>query len=280
MAASVVGEDLPPELFTADLGWQTAVVRRAANKDTRARSLVTKMESVRPKAEVSAGVRQSGDRVNRQLIKAGRMPPLPKEDAKILIRPKGGLAVARFASGAEEEEDVSGSRGPGLGIAILWASQPVPIESAKALQNSGVLQMCQRKGVKDRWPEGHQVGRPRLIGEVTWLSGAPPLRQPYPTPTGSLFFKLFLYPRIGPSRDPLWSRVVAVGWGYDMRTGGLYSKLQLGRQDRPITGPTMELTWYRVIIRDGGRPLGLPHSSSFTRSSPGLQQRALMGPVV
>ncbi|KAH7979493.1 hypothetical protein HPB49_009604 [Dermacentor silvarum] len=40
--------------------------------------------------------------------------------------------------------------------------------------------MSQREGVKDRWPEGHQVGRPRLIGVVTWLSGAPPLRQPYP----------------------------------------------------------------------------------------------------
>ncbi|KAH7942448.1 hypothetical protein HPB49_024185 [Dermacentor silvarum] len=139
MALSVVGEDLHPELFTADLGWQTAVVRRAANKDTRARSLVTKMESVRPKAEVSAGARQSGDRVKRQLIKSGRMPPLPKEDAKIIIRPKGGLAVARVggapAPGAEEEEDVSGSRGPGLGIAILSASQPGPIEFAKALQN-------------------------------------------------------------------------------------------------------------------------------------------------
>ncbi|KAH7979839.1 hypothetical protein HPB49_011537 [Dermacentor silvarum] len=207
MAVSVMGEDLPPELFTADLGWQTAVVRRAANKDTRARSLVTKMESVRPKAEVSAGARQSGDRVKRELTKAGRMPPLPKEDAKIIIRPKGGLAVARVgattvgraimeaagiedamagadvicpnlqqnivvastldrehatrytrikairvenkpyevsaypglggapAPGAEEEEDVSGSRGPGLGIAILWASQPGPIEFAMALQN-------------------------------------------------------------------------------------------------------------------------------------------------
>ncbi|KAH7942553.1 hypothetical protein HPB49_025156 [Dermacentor silvarum] len=143
MAVRVVGEDLPPELFTADLGWQTAVVRRAANKDTRARSLVTKMESVRPKTEVSAGARQSGDRVKRQVIKAGRMPPLPKEDAKIIIRPKGGLAVARVdpglggapAPGADEEEDVSGSRGPGLGIAILWARQPGPIEFAKALQN-------------------------------------------------------------------------------------------------------------------------------------------------
>ncbi|KAH7960538.1 hypothetical protein HPB49_021005 [Dermacentor silvarum] len=39
------------------------------------------------------------------------------------------------APGAEEEEDVSGSRGLGLGIAILWASQPGPIEFAKALQN-------------------------------------------------------------------------------------------------------------------------------------------------
>ncbi|KAH7974037.1 hypothetical protein HPB49_008738 [Dermacentor silvarum] len=135
MEVSVVGEDIPPELFTEDMGWQTTVVRRPANKDTRARSLVTKMESVRPKAEVSAGVRKSGDRVKRQLIKAGRMPPLPKEDAKIIIRPRGGLAVARVrattvgraimkAAGIEDAMAVAYVICPGLQQNIVVVSTP------------------------------------------------------------------------------------------------------------------------------------------------------------
>ncbi|KAH7975026.1 hypothetical protein HPB49_022872 [Dermacentor silvarum] len=94
MGASVAGDDLLTELFMEDFGWQPAVFRRAANKDTHARRLVTKVDIVRPKPGVSAGARQIGDRLKRQIIKAALMPPLRKEDAKIIICPRRGLHVA------------------------------------------------------------------------------------------------------------------------------------------------------------------------------------------
>lgn len=121
MEVIVEGEDLPPELFSEDLGWQAAVARRSSNKATVARSFETKMEGFAPKAGGSAGERQNGDRVKRKVIKAARMPPLPKEDAKIILRPRGGLDVSRVGVTA-------------VGRAIMKASG---IDEAKA--NSDVI---------------------------------------------------------------------------------------------------------------------------------------------
>ncbi|KAH7943445.1 hypothetical protein HPB52_008480 [Rhipicephalus sanguineus] len=95
MEVIVEGEDLTPEMFSEDLGWQAAVARRSSNKATVARSFEIKMEGFAPKAGGSARERQNGDIVKRKVIKAARMPPLPKEDAKIILRPRGGLDVSR-----------------------------------------------------------------------------------------------------------------------------------------------------------------------------------------
>ncbi|KAH7962105.1 hypothetical protein HPB52_014458 [Rhipicephalus sanguineus] len=94
MEVIVEGEDLPPEMFSEDLGWQAAVARCSSYKATVARSFETKMESFAPKAEGSAGERQNGDEVKRKVIKVARMPPLPKENAKVILR-SGCTAMGR-----------------------------------------------------------------------------------------------------------------------------------------------------------------------------------------
>ncbi|KAL1482483.1 hypothetical protein MTO96_033765 [Rhipicephalus appendiculatus] len=93
MEVSVEGEEFPPEMFSEDLGWQTAVARRSSKRAASAAE--SKKEEVRPSATTSAGHRKNGEWNKRRVIKAGRMPPLPKDDAKIIIRPRGGLDVSK-----------------------------------------------------------------------------------------------------------------------------------------------------------------------------------------
>ncbi|KAL1417179.1 hypothetical protein MTO96_000660 [Rhipicephalus appendiculatus] len=135
MEVTVDGEDLPPELFSKDFGWQTAVARRSSNKATVARSLETKTAGFAPNAGGSAGGRQNGERVKKKVIKAARMPPLPKEDAKIILRPRGGLDVSSVgvttvgraimkASGIDEAKASSDVICPNLQQNIVVVSTP------------------------------------------------------------------------------------------------------------------------------------------------------------
>ncbi|KAH7956462.1 hypothetical protein HPB52_009976 [Rhipicephalus sanguineus] len=96
MEVSVEGEELLPEMFSEDLGWQTAVARRSSRR--AAGTVESKKEDVRPSASTSAGHRQNGEWNKKRVIKAGRMPPLPKDDAKIIIRPRGGLDVSKVGA--------------------------------------------------------------------------------------------------------------------------------------------------------------------------------------
>ncbi|KAH7972263.1 hypothetical protein HPB52_010398 [Rhipicephalus sanguineus] len=96
MEVSVEGEELLPEMFSEDLGWQTAVARRSSRR--AASTVESKKEDVRPSASTSAGHRQNGEWNKKRVIKAGRMPPLPKDDAKIIIRPRGGLDVSKVGA--------------------------------------------------------------------------------------------------------------------------------------------------------------------------------------
>ncbi|KAL1445149.1 hypothetical protein MTO96_045169 [Rhipicephalus appendiculatus] len=93
MEVSVDGEELLPEMFLEDLGWQTAVARRSSKRAASAAE--SKKEEVRPSATTSTGHRKNGEWNKRRVIKAGRMPPLPKDDAKMIIRPRGGLDVSK-----------------------------------------------------------------------------------------------------------------------------------------------------------------------------------------
>ncbi|KAH7973498.1 hypothetical protein HPB49_001778 [Dermacentor silvarum] len=81
-------EDLPPEEFTEEYGWKTASSKRSsalAGRDDR--NVGTSRRSPRMKT--------GGDKLKNRIVRASRMPPMPKEHIKIVIRPSGGLNITK-----------------------------------------------------------------------------------------------------------------------------------------------------------------------------------------
>lgn len=93
MDVQVAGQDILPEEVTAQSGWLTARSRRS--KRGTDNSTATDESSQAPSNRPRFRARQP---VKAQVLKAGRMPPLPTEDIKIVIRPKGALHIAKIGS--------------------------------------------------------------------------------------------------------------------------------------------------------------------------------------
>lgn len=91
MEYHVSGEDIDPEEITPDQGWQTASSRRA---------LTQKVDSkpTPPNGALKHGGNKPCDseNVKNKIIRASRMPQLPKDDIRIIIRPRGGLNIAKL----------------------------------------------------------------------------------------------------------------------------------------------------------------------------------------
>ncbi|KAH7966669.1 hypothetical protein HPB49_018485 [Dermacentor silvarum] len=105
MDVHVAGQDISPEEVTAQSGWLTARSRRS--KRGTDNLTATDESSQAPSNRPRSRARQP---VKTQVLKAGRMPPLPTEDIKIVIRPKGALHIAKIGS-------------PGVTAAILQAGK-------------------------------------------------------------------------------------------------------------------------------------------------------------
>ncbi|KAH6944850.1 hypothetical protein HPB50_005581 [Hyalomma asiaticum] len=91
----VEGEDITPGEITEALGWRTAGARKArSQRRDAAVSNGTALERAEPKrhgVNTKAGIKLG-------VIKASRMPPLPKEEIKIVIRPQGGLNILKIGA--------------------------------------------------------------------------------------------------------------------------------------------------------------------------------------
>ncbi|KAH7968565.1 hypothetical protein HPB52_009680 [Rhipicephalus sanguineus] len=91
MEYHVSGEDIDPEEITPDQGWQTASSRRA----------LTQKEDSKP-TPPNGALKHGGNKpcdsenVKNKIIRASRMPQLPKDDIRIIIRPRGGLNIAKL----------------------------------------------------------------------------------------------------------------------------------------------------------------------------------------
>ncbi|KAH7982322.1 hypothetical protein HPB52_004085 [Rhipicephalus sanguineus] len=87
----VSGEDIDPEEITPDQGWQTVSSRRA---------LIQKLgcKPTPPNGALRRGGNKPCDseNVKNKIIRASRMPQLPKNDIRIIIRPRGGLNIAKL----------------------------------------------------------------------------------------------------------------------------------------------------------------------------------------
>ncbi|KAH6928588.1 hypothetical protein HPB50_017332 [Hyalomma asiaticum] len=94
-AMHVEGQELLPKDFNEDLGWRTVSSRRS-------RALTKPglgdggSQSEMPERK-GAGERR-GLAIKNRIVKASRMPPLPEEHIKIVIRPRGGLNLEKVIS--------------------------------------------------------------------------------------------------------------------------------------------------------------------------------------
>ncbi|KAH7939720.1 hypothetical protein HPB52_016398 [Rhipicephalus sanguineus] len=85
MEVSVDGETISREEFEESTGWSTVGSKKLARE-----------QPLEPSAEPQRGNNSKKQREQRlrQITRSSRMPPLPRGDYKIIIRPRGGLRVA------------------------------------------------------------------------------------------------------------------------------------------------------------------------------------------
>lgn len=83
----VEGEEIPPEDFNQEAGWRTAGERYARRRQKKTGT--TNEGDDRRKTEKQA----RNTRISA--IKAARMPAMPREETKIVVRPRGGIHVAK-----------------------------------------------------------------------------------------------------------------------------------------------------------------------------------------
>ncbi|KAL1424572.1 hypothetical protein MTO96_020040 [Rhipicephalus appendiculatus] len=93
MEVHVEGEYITQDELTAEIGWHTYRSRRPAGRRGRNSS-----PSDSPQTQESSSKPKPKKNVKAQVLKAGRMPPLPKDEIKIILRPKGGLHISKVGS--------------------------------------------------------------------------------------------------------------------------------------------------------------------------------------
>ncbi|KAK8784887.1 hypothetical protein V5799_008748 [Amblyomma americanum] len=96
MNVQVMGEDISVIEITEEAGWKTAGARRSKPRDHGANST----HDIDARAN-ALGTGQEGTKlkhVKRKVIKAGRMPRLPKEEIKIVVRPKRCLDIVKVGA--------------------------------------------------------------------------------------------------------------------------------------------------------------------------------------
>ncbi|KAL1486635.1 hypothetical protein MTO96_046865 [Rhipicephalus appendiculatus] len=134
MEYQVEGEDISPEDCTEDLGWKEAEMRRSRNK-LAVVSVPAAKGSTKAGVGGDARAGRCGYDTKSRIVKAGRMPPLPKDFSKIVIRPRGKLDISRIGAGAvadaivlaagvEEEEAMQDIICPNSQQNIMVASTP------------------------------------------------------------------------------------------------------------------------------------------------------------
>ncbi|KAH7959725.1 hypothetical protein HPB49_013315 [Dermacentor silvarum] len=84
------------EECSAEFGWKSAVSKRMSAKADSPNRCGRGIWDYRTNdAGTSLRTRENGDKRKSRILRASRMPPMPKEHAKITIRPRGGLNIAK-----------------------------------------------------------------------------------------------------------------------------------------------------------------------------------------
>ncbi|XP_040358850.1 uncharacterized protein LOC121047576 [Ixodes scapularis] len=137
MEVQVIGEDITPEEVTAEMGWRTARSRRPDKKPGQNSS-----HDDPPQSQDSRSRSKTRKNVKSQVLKAGRMPQLPKNEIKIIVRPKGALNIPKVGS-------------PTVTAAIFQATQLSPEES----QDDTICPNVQQNIVVISTPRPHNADR-------------------------------------------------------------------------------------------------------------------------
>ncbi|KAH7945752.1 hypothetical protein HPB49_015229 [Dermacentor silvarum] len=97
MYCEVEGEILTPEDFTKDSEWQIVAARRSSvrRRNAAANQIGANVADVQPNAGSNTLCRPDLAAIKSKVIRGGRMPPLPKEEAKIIVRPRGGMCISK-----------------------------------------------------------------------------------------------------------------------------------------------------------------------------------------
>ncbi|KAH7943816.1 hypothetical protein HPB52_011834 [Rhipicephalus sanguineus] len=98
MEVTVDGEDIHPDLVSEDLGWQQAVSRRSAKRSETALTDVNGTLGPESCMDVARNGGNRAAQLKGKLLKAGRTPRLPKEEAKVIVRPRGVLNITRMGA--------------------------------------------------------------------------------------------------------------------------------------------------------------------------------------
>ncbi|KAH6936744.1 hypothetical protein HPB50_021285 [Hyalomma asiaticum] len=93
-AMHVEGQDLLPKDFNEDLGWRTVSSRRS--RALTKPGLGDGVSQSEVPERKGAGERR-GMVIKKRIVKASRMPPMPEEHIKIVIRPRGGLNLEKVS---------------------------------------------------------------------------------------------------------------------------------------------------------------------------------------
>lgn len=91
------GEDLPEEEFGEEHGWRSAAVKKNSRRtDTNASGRAAVCGE---NASGHFSVKRKARTMKNKVIESSRMPPLPSEHWKIIVRPRGGLDIQKTGSG-------------------------------------------------------------------------------------------------------------------------------------------------------------------------------------
>ncbi|KAH7951666.1 hypothetical protein HPB52_011153 [Rhipicephalus sanguineus] len=126
---------LTSEEFSKDSGWQTVAARRSRAKSAPVERAGAISTTANPNDDVAAQGRRDRGRAKAKIVRGGRMPPLPKDDAKIIVRPRGGLNISKVgptvvaeaiwnAVGIDSATRDSDTMGPNFQQNIMVVSTP------------------------------------------------------------------------------------------------------------------------------------------------------------
>lgn len=138
MCVTVEGEEISPEEYRNDEGWTLAGERMSRLRRRSPNNDETPDQGLR---KVSTSTRQ-GKNFRTTVIKAARMPIMPREECKVVVRPRGGLDIIKAgttnvadailrAAGISNEESAGDTICPNVQQNILVVSTPSEANATK-----------------------------------------------------------------------------------------------------------------------------------------------------